>query len=214
MTEGDIKQQISALADGECEDAQAAIDHLLSDAAAREQWADIHLNRALLAGDLQRKASAGFAARLAVALEAEPVVLAPRNTAATPAQRKPQAAAVLRFFRPLMGVALAASVAALTVFSVDFLNSDTSQQTGAPALASAESATAPRVELARSQPAIVPVAFTGAYDAEDRTYWQGSDESMQDELNRYLANHSEYANPGGYQSMVPYVRLAGYDSHQ
>jgi hypothetical protein len=35
---------------------------------------------------------------------------------------------------------------------------------------------------------------------------------MQDELNRYLVDHTEHSNPGGYQSMVPYVRVAGYDN--
>lgn len=194
-------EHISALIDGESDDVQASIDLLLRDPAARQAWAEQHAQRDIMHGGLELKASSGFAASISAALADEPTVLAPKATAAG----AKSGAKVVPFLRPVAGLAIAATVAAVTVLSFDGLNS-TQPLNQAPAIASVTSSPAPA--------AVMPVAFTGTYDASDRTYWQGSDDQMQDELNGYLADHAEHANPGGYNSMVPYVRLVGFDGRQ
>ena len=74
-----MKDGISAFMDGELDDRAAGpvIDTLGRDAEAREAWRTYHLiGDALRDG---RLLPAGFSARVARALEAEPTVLAPRR---------------------------------------------------------------------------------------------------------------------------------------
>ena len=196
-------EKISALMDGELESAQSTINYLLEDEQARDAWQSMHLARDVAHNSVERQASASFSSNIMAALDAEPTVLVPQPKQAV---EESKAATVLSFFKPVAGLAIAATVAAVTIFSFDNLGS------GQPQLIPPSVATlAPSLVPA---PAVVPVAFTGTYDASDRTYWQGSDEGMQDELNRYLVDHTEHSNPGGYQSMVPYVRVTGDDSSQ
>jgi sigma-E factor negative regulatory protein RseA len=75
-----VKEQISALMDGELErrEAAGAIGALESEGEARETWRSFHL-----IGDAMREApvlSAGFSARVAERLGREPTVLAPRRS--------------------------------------------------------------------------------------------------------------------------------------
>lgn len=196
-------EQISALLDGELGDAQSTIDYLMSNEDARDAWQSMHLARDIAHNSVERQASTDFSAGIMSALESEPAILVP-EARRTVSEAKKNSAAILPFLRPVAGLAIAATVAAVTIFSFDNLGA------GQPPLAAPTLA----VIAPSAAPAVVPVAFTGTYDASDRTYWQGSDEGMQDELNRYLVDHTEHANPGGYQSMVPYVRVAGFDSSQ
>ena len=89
-----MKEQISALMDGELEGRAAgeAIDGLRAGGEALETWRVYHL----IADGMRdtRLLSAGFAARFAERLAAEPTVLAPgRLPGRTPAQRFAYAAA-------------------------------------------------------------------------------------------------------------------------
>lgn len=215
------KDRLSAFLDGEIEssaEAQQTIDWLLKDEAAKESWSDLCANKDVLHGT-ERRASSGFSAGVMAALDAEPTILLPAAKHALKQADKPvqKRSAAVSFLKPAAGLAVAATVAAVTVFSVDSLNTSTPNTNLTTAAITPEfnaNLLQASSSQAISQTAIMPVTFTGTYDANDRTYWSGSDEAMQDELNGYLANHVDYANPGGYQSMMPYVRLAGYDSNQ
>lgn len=198
-------EQISALLDGELDNAQATIDYLLKNTDAQDAWQRMHLTRDIAHNAIERQAPIGFADKVMAALEAEPTILAPVAKQSVPVERS-RSGAVLSLFRPVAGLAIAATVAAVTIFSFENLSSGPMQP--------AANGTALATNTPSSASSVVPVAFTGTYDASDRTYWQGSDEGMQDELNRYLVDHTEHSNPGGYQSIVPYVRVAGYDSSQ
>lgn len=97
-----MREQISELVDGELQESNAAtvLAALREPGNARDAWQTYHL-----IGDAMRDTpvlSAGFSARVAQRLAAEPVVLAPPATAA------PRAAAATRAW----GLRVAASVAA------------------------------------------------------------------------------------------------------
>jgi len=81
-----MRSEISALMDGELDRQEAAgpIEALRGEGEAREAWRAYHLIGDVM-GDT-RLLSAGFAARVAVRLSAEPTVIAPR-AAAAPARR-------------------------------------------------------------------------------------------------------------------------------
>jgi sigma-E factor negative regulatory protein RseA len=96
-----IKNQISALMDGELDDDEARIvlGRLKQDAEARDEWQIYHM-----IGDSLRQTPAGnsgFSARFAEKLAAEPTVLAPSKRPA--------------FRRPLVAWSVAASLVAVSL---------------------------------------------------------------------------------------------------
>jgi sigma-E factor negative regulatory protein RseA len=98
--------------------------------------------------------------------------------------------------KPLAGLAVAASVAVVAVLAV--------QQARAPTPGTAQVATT-------SQP-----AQSQTYVRVQGTRWQAQPGNVQapqvdNRLNEYLVNHSEYAASGGMPGMLPYVRVVGYD---
>jgi negative regulator of sigma E activity len=88
-----MKEQISALMDGELDERSAgeALERLRRDAQAGESWRVYHLISDAMRDT--RLLSAGFAARVAERLAAEPTVLAPAGAATRPAPRFALAAA-------------------------------------------------------------------------------------------------------------------------
>src|SRR4051812_48796232 len=82
------QEQISALADGELNDAQIdAAMAALRQPAARDAWETYHqIGDVLRSEEMGIGLSAGFAARMAARLEAEPTIIAP--AALTPQERE------------------------------------------------------------------------------------------------------------------------------
>ncbi|MGD8999284.1 MAG: sigma-E factor negative regulatory protein [Granulosicoccaceae bacterium] len=101
-------EQVSGLVDGELDERSASklVEQLRDDNQARRRWASYHLISDTLRGNLPEQIDSGFARRVSRALEAEPVVLAPRR-------RKMPA-----FVRQAAGFAVAATVAVVAVLTV------------------------------------------------------------------------------------------------
>ena len=97
-------------------------------------------------------------------------------------------ARLTRLFKPLAGLAVAASVAVVAVFSLQSVRQES------PAGASAV-ATAP---------------VSNEFAAVDTTPLLANTGSGAQSLDVYLVNHNEYAVNRG---MLPYVRLVGHDMH-
>jgi len=125
-----MKDGISAFMDGELDDRAAGevIDALGRDARARDAWRTYHL-----IGDALRDSpllSAGFAARVARALDAEPTLLAPRRL-------QPQ---------PRTWYALAASVAGFALVGwLAFAPQQAPQRAPVAAVAQPQPPAAPRI---------------------------------------------------------------------
>jgi sigma-E factor negative regulatory protein RseA len=133
-----MKDSISAFMDGELDDRAAGpvIDALGRYGESRDAWRTYHQ-----IGDALRDSSllsAGFTARVARALEAEPTVLAPRRL-------QPQ---------PRTWYALAASVAAFAL--VGWL-AFAPQQTAVAPVAQQQPAVAPVKQVAQVKPNVVPL---------------------------------------------------------
>jgi sigma-E factor negative regulatory protein RseA len=130
-----MKERISALMDGELDDASAApaIEALAKDGEARDAWRTYHLiSDALGKG---RMLSDGFSARVAAELAGEPTVLAPSRRRAAAEPRR--------------WVAMAAGVAAVSL--VGWLGFAPQQTAVAPV------AQAPKAELVKAEPVVVPL---------------------------------------------------------
>lgn len=194
-------EAISQLVDGDVNNIDECIDFLLESDEAKRLWATSHDLKQTLQAPESVLAREGFAQKIAARIEQEPSILLEANVDIAPSPATKTKGQLLQFFKPIAGLSVAATVAALAVFGVD--NTPLPQQGRGGAVAEMNPPAVP----ANTQ--IVPVTFTGDYD--HRTYWVGSDKETSNELNRYLATHLEHANPGGFQSVMPYVRVVGYD---
>ncbi len=178
----DKMEQISALMDGELQgtDLQRALDELQCDTGLKGCWGRYHLISDVLHNH-------------AVQLNRS------RNDSIMPLSDKTHSMRgwhSRRIIKPLAGFALAASVAALTIFSVQtfvFISpgTDTSQL------------------AAWSPPSIaaspVSTPLQGAR-------WESAQPAFESRLNHYLTNHNEYSTSAGLQGMLPHARIVAYDA--
>lgn len=199
-------EAVSGLIDDDTSQLNEAIDVLLSDVDARSLWGASHDFRHVISEPKAVVASAGFAQAIADKVAQEPSLLVHANVDIKPRKNTK----ILTFLKPVAGLSIAATVAALAVFGVGGHVAPNPSALGVT-VASAPAPSTPTAVLSThlTHADVVPVTFTGEYD--HRTYWEGSDKATSEELNRYLTTHLEHANPGGFQSVMPYVRVVGYD---
>jgi sigma-E factor negative regulatory protein RseA len=169
-----LHEQLSALVDDELMDAEQALlfRQLGTDAGLRERLSRYQIISDSLQNHLPPRVDTGFHKGIQAALQAEPAmhVEAPRFAG---------------LFKPLAGLAVAASVAVVAVLS---LQSIRDEPASTPAMASAPVAQDYLRADIRPLPASSPPALQS--------------------LEAYLVNHNEYAVNRG---MLPYVRLVGHE---
>lgn len=180
----EIREQLSALADDELSDVERPLllGRLQRDAGLREC-----LGRYQLIGEVMR----GIAgtSTLGVADRVQRVL---QETASGEAPAVARQAS--RWWKPLAGVAVAASVALVAVLTVSSLR---------------ESTTGAVPELASSQESTMAVARVN-----DEKQWDRIEPGIDKRLAGYLVNHSEYAASQGVQGVMPYVRIVGYENNE
>lgn len=173
-----LHEQLSALVDDELGESEQPLllRHLARDGGLRDRLARYQAVSDALHSELPHRVDTAFYKRVHAALEKEAAIHAAPDR-------------IKALFRPLAGLALAASVAVVAVLS---LQSVREQDTaGAPAIASA-----PGVDdYIRAENTPVPVVRHNSARG----------------LDVYMVNHNEYAVNRGMQGMLPYVRIVGQD---
>ncbi len=169
----DIREQLSALADDELSELERPLllGRMQRDSALREC-----LGRYQLIGEVMRGASTSTG--LGIAKRVQQVV------AEDAPMRVSQKA---RWWRPVAGFAVAASVALVAVLAVTTVRNDDPGVTGV-----AVTGTAPGATLASDDPGL---------------RWNRIDPQVEKRLSGYLVNHSEYAASRGFQGVMPYARV-------
>lgn len=193
-----INEQLSAFLDGE---TTAAETHALLDLLHRDPQLHAVLDRhyrmqASLRGELHPDLGSDFAGRVMAVIEAG-------NTAMHPAKvvdLAPRRANPLR--RTAFGLALAASVAAIAVLSVQTLlpSTDPAFLTLTTGDTSAAAATA--------RPSAPRVATAAASRSE---YWNDLSPDAAAELNTYLLSHNNSAMDHGLSGSMGFMRVAADD---
>jgi len=171
-----LHEQISALVDDELEEREQALllRQLENDAELSGRLSRFQIISDALQNHLPETLSSGFHERVQAALADEP-----------PVHRQRSGVAVL--FKPVAGLALAASVAMVAVLSLQSTRQDPE---AVPAVASA------------------PTHDSYIRAAADDSVASSEPTAAPQNLEIYLANHSEYAVSRG---ILPYVRLVGHD---
>lgn len=153
-----------------------------NDRELQDAWRRYHLIGDALRGNLPNQVDTAFTKRLSLALEKEPPILAPR----------PRRADV---FKPLIGIAVAATVAAVAVTVV--LQSK-------PVAPVSESAVPVVADTVNWEP--LPIATK---------QWRGERSATSSRLSSYLLNHnqSKFIAPG-VEGVPRYARLVGHEVNQ
>ncbi|NOX09455.1 MAG: sigma-E factor negative regulatory protein [Gammaproteobacteria bacterium] len=181
-----IKQQISSMVDDELssQEQELLMSRMQRDPALRQQWARYHM-----IGDVMRKQRVmheddSIASQVAQAISSEPSY-----------QDKHKSAFLQSLLKPVLGLAVAASVAMVSIALVQ--NMMTQEKSyNAPAMARMDALPVP-------SPAYVQVS--------DRQSMDVIRLQQNTRLNQYLVNHSEYASSNRVRGMLPYVRVVSSD---
>ena len=112
----ELKEAISALADGEHSTDTSLLDKIIHDPAGRTTWGRYHLLSDAIRERLPEQVQTGLVSRIHDAIASEPVILAARRRR-------------LGMLKPLAGLALAASVATVAIVGVRSLDSDVAPAT-------------------------------------------------------------------------------------
>lgn len=187
-------EQLSCFMDGELKDIHA-VTNALGNREVHARWHRYHMIRDVLRDSRPVRLSNDFCLRLMQTLENEPIVFNPRTA------RSRKLPFTKNILKPVAGLAIAASVATVTVFLLQGVY-----------LAPAD---AP-LTVAVNTPKVDSVAVNqgrNAGAAGVAAAVEGEGLSEDESLNAYLIRHMEYASAGG-TGMLPYVRLAGFDSSQ
>jgi sigma-E factor negative regulatory protein RseA len=197
-----MKQQdenLSVLLDGEdSARVDSALDAALADVNLQYRMRRYQMIGEVMRNELPQAIDTGFHAEVMARIKDE---------AATPSIRdnRPAAIGLRNWLKPFAGLAVAASVALVTVA----LWQPQPEGTTTEVIASADQV---KIEKLASQPvtgAAVPVS-TQVQTPGMR--WTTQDESpvVQQKLNSYLVNHTEYSN--SMQGLIPQARVAGFDA--
>ncbi len=190
-----IREQVSAFLDGELPDTETELllKRLTRDGELRESFGRYALMGEALRGTGSQMLSRGFAARLNLAIDGEPVVVS-QGPLASARQR--------RWWRPFAGVAVAAGVATVAIVALQ-------QRAIAPGLTAASPATAQNVAApltavsVRSQSPLQ--GGGGAREALSYTVPAASDASMAiapARLTNYVFAHSKYSSGLGQRGVL------------
>lgn len=216
-----IREQISALLDDELskQDADRTIEQLCQQQEYREAWDRYQLIGDALRGEARGRTTPSIAEAVSQSLRDEPPMIAARKPSLTEAP----------WVKAVAGTALAASVALAVVLVAPHLitpgGQDSHQLAGNPTPKSSPYQIAvagqPNVHrvVAITTPPIRRVV-TGSYQQGQYVDYSGArwknlpQPSMESKLNKYLANHSEYALRAGVPRAVPHVNFVGYSEER
>ena len=183
-------EQISALVDNELEHgSRFVLQALTIDEAYKGAWGRYHLIGECLRGHLPARVDMRLAGRISKALHDEPV--------ARMAHRS------LRLLKPVAGLALAATVAAVAILGV--------RQIGSGPVATATPPIAYNPAGTNSDYQTVTVTAGPAPPSKQPVRSYSTPDDAQSRMNRYLVNYNEYRANSGVQGTMPYVRIVAHE---
>jgi sigma-E factor negative regulatory protein RseA len=176
-------EKLSAFLDGEltAQEQNALVDQLANDASMRRQLSRFQLVSAQLQQDEALRVDAsGIASAVAGKLSEEPTVLAPR---------RPRDGSKVQ--RLALGAALAATVAAVAISVAPQLLEPTGDPMSPETFAFAPRLSVPTVDATTVALGSGPVA--SAQETAARQRWKVLQPDIQNKLDKYLLEHSEFA---------------------
>lgn len=207
MTQADEK--LSYLLDGYRDDgAAAALDEVIGDVNLQYRARRYRIIGEALRNELPAAIDTGFHASVMARID-QLEGSAPGTRAA--AVETPRKASIFEWswLKPVAGLAVAAGVAVVTVSLWQPLPSDTER--GGDALVSAEQQKIQALAEQQVEGGVVP-ASSSLKPSGMRWKTEHAMPGLEQKLNAYLVNHTEYSN--SVQGLIPQARVAGFDAQQ
>ncbi len=190
------------------EESQSALDDVIGDVNLQYQ-----MRRYQMIGDVMRHelpSQVNLDLRHRIMAEVKQI-----ETSQVPARKTTETKATDSFWswvglKPLAGIAIAVSVAVVTVTTWQSVSTGSLPEQSDNEVVSIEQQ---KIEkLARQT--VQGNAVTVSSNSDDGMRWKVNNDSpdLQQKLNAYLVNHTEYSTP--MQGLIPQARVAGYDSQQ
>ncbi len=195
---------LSALMDGEASEHEVrqALRAVETDAALAARWQRFHVAQAALRGDAGGFAHVDLRGRIAASVDSGAPSSAASPRAIGGSRRLPA------WLKPLASVAVAASVAVVTVFA---------WQAAGPGAGPAPAQVAAIAPAAGAQTvALGPMVLVRA-DGEELVLPEepaGSPTAAQDRLNAYMARHAQASTFGSTHGLAPYARVVSLEGEQ
>jgi len=179
-----INEQLSAMFDDELDqqEHELLLRRLKQEDGLKSSWSRYQLIGDAMRNNLNATSGSDLLSGIQQQLEQEPVLSASQ----TPARVRN------RMMKPVAGMAIAASVAAMAIIGLQNIGQGESPEAGAQRFAQA--------------PVNAPIQQVAG------TRWNMQQPDTEQRLNGYLVNHSEHTSNISLQGMINYARIAGYDA--
>ncbi len=187
MTE-QIREQISAIMDGEMDSKSCSAS--IKGEEFKQTWFRYHLISDCMHDRIASHHDFDLTRKISESIQAEPTILAPTSNT-TP-----------KYTKPLAGMAVAASVAAMAIIGFQQLQAPQESISSQPPPIAQVHTPPSQVEYG------VPVVLPEAGIAKPAQVQMQSDMR----INRYLLNHNEYRTSMGVNGVSPHIRLIGTGS--
>ncbi len=183
----EIREQLSALVDDELNDLERPLllGRLQRDTGLRECLGRYQLISEVMRG-AENASALGIADRVQAAIAEQGI----------PDAVQPSARVTGGWWKPVAGMAVAASVALVAVLTVTSVEKPV------------DSGIDSQLAVAGNFP--VAIARQDEQDVGDGQ-WNRIEPRINERLSGYLVNHSEYAASHGAQGVMPYARIVGYE---
>jgi len=190
------------------EESQAALDDVVGDVNLQYQMRRYQMIGDAMRHELPSQINIGLSHRIMAEVEQIRA-----NEVSTRNSTEPKATGSFWSWvslKPLAGLAIAGSVAVVTVTIWQSLSTGILPEQGNNEVASIEQQ---KIEKLASQ-TVQGNAVTVSSNSDGGMRWKVNKDSpdLQQKLNAYLVNHTEYSTP--MQGLIPQARVAGYDSQQ
>jgi sigma-E factor negative regulatory protein RseA len=172
-----IDEQLSTLVDDELANQDAVLEEVAADPELKARWSRYHLMRDVITAHMPEQPLGDIAGRVSQALEEEPAILAPLHKR----KRTPRIPFIMK---QVGGLAIAATVSAVAVITVQQTQEGTSNTP---------------TEIAAANPPAAQVRYVSDTS--------GLDTAVQSKLDGYLVNHNEYSVSANMQGVLPYMRI-------
>ncbi|MCC8986871.1 MAG: sigma-E factor negative regulatory protein [Candidatus Contendobacter sp.] len=189
--------QLSAMVDEQLDamETDLALRRLSRDGGLQARWERYHLISDALQGHLPDALDLSFAARIHQAIAAEPLP-------------QPVARPLPAWYKPVTGFGLAASVALATLVGISRMNPPDAPIVSAPLVSSTTPPPPASLAAAPVRSTTIPLQVAALNSSVNPL----AAEPSAVRLNSYLVNHNGYASMNSVHSMLPYVRMVGYQT--
>ena len=188
----DKNEALSTLVDGENGKNKKILEELISDDAMRGVWSRYHLIGDCLRGNLPEKIHTNFTEKIHHLLEKEPPIITHKK--------------IKQYQRePIIGFAIAASVAILAILGVQYKNNES------PVVINDAVVMNEGVIDSQFETFSFPEVNVSPAAIEQSNQFNSITEQR---LNNYLINHSKYKHNIKMNSVLPYARIVTIESKE